>query len=126
MSYNRIIEAYASAARTASPTDVAVKRTSGDITFVGAIITIDVTAVAATPSVVFNVLGVDQKTGATWTILSSAAITGTGTTVLMIGEGIADETNLSANSLLPSEFRIDPVHADGDSITYSVSVEIVN
>ena len=126
MPANRVIEAYASAARTASPADFEVTRKSGDVGYFGAIITIDITAIAATPSVVFNIEGVDDLSGQTYTILSSAALTSVSTVVLQFGEGVTANANLAAEHFVPRRWRINPVHADADSITYSVSVEVLN
>ncbi|MAG24804.1 hypothetical protein CMI47_04420 [Candidatus Pacearchaeota archaeon] len=125
MAQNRRVTAYASTARTATPSDVEVPQKSGD-SGRGIIVTIDVTAITASPSVVFNIRGKDALSESTYLILASAAVTGTGTTVLMIGENMIDEANLSANALIPNTIVVDPVHGDSDSITYTVSVEIVN
>lgn len=115
---NTPFTAYASAARTASPAD-AVFVNYG---YLGVMIVIDVTAVTATPSVVFNIEGVDSLSGKVWTLLASAAITGTGTTVLEVHPGITASTNVRAKGAVPRNWQINPVHADADSITYSVAV----
>lgn len=108
---------YASAARTATPDTEELELPKGCRTghFV-----IDCTASAATPSVVFTVLGVDRASGKTYTILASAAITGTGTTVLRVGAGLTAAANLVANDTLPPVIRLQAVHGDADSITYSL------
>jgi len=107
-----------SAARTATPTKVNYLNHSAR----GVIVVIDVTAVTASPSVVFTIQGVDSTpaTPKYWTILASAAITGTGTTVLRVYPGLTAGANLVASDVLPHEWTIDCVHADADSITYSV------
>jgi len=89
-----------------------------------AIIVIDVTAVTATPSVVFTVQGKDLLSGKYYPILVAAAITGTGTTVLHVGDGTADLDDFATGTRLPRVWRIDAVHGDADSITYSVGADL--
>ncbi|GIH07417.1 hypothetical protein Rhe02_54840 [Rhizocola hellebori] len=111
-----IVDVYASAARTASPDTVELE-VAGHI---GMHLTIDATAATATPSVVFSILGVDRTSGKTYVILASAAVTGTGTTVLRVGPALTAAANLVANDILPPIIRISAVHGDADSLTYSV------
>jgi hypothetical protein len=111
----------ASAARTASVD-------SADMTnwnWRGGHIVIDVTAVAATPSIVVTVQGKDNVSGKYYTILASAAITGTGTTVLRVYPGVAAVANLAISDVLPRTWRVSVVAADADSITYSVGASQV-
>lgn len=109
-----------SAARTASP-DTCEYEVAG---YRGLTLVIDATASAATPSVVVTVLGVDRASGKTWTLLVSAAITGAGTTVLRIGPGLTAAANLVASDLLPPAIRIQSVHGDADSLTYSIGASL--
>jgi hypothetical protein len=106
---------FASAARTATSESTIVCNRSSGIFF------INVTAVTATPSVVFTIAGVDPASSATYTILQSAAITGTGLTVLRICTHLTAAANTVAKDLLPQALKITATHADTDSITYSVS-----
>lgn len=110
----------ASAARTATPTidDFRVGRAGG------LVVVIDVTAIVTTPSVVFTILGKDEVSAATWTILASAAVTATGTTVLQVHPTITAVANSKAAELVPALFTMTAVHADADSITYSVTASI--
>ncbi len=91
----------------------------------GAHIIIDVTADPAAASVVFTVRGVDPASGKTYDILVSAAIVAVGTTVLTIYPAAVITANVSANAALPEEFIIHAEHTDGDSITYSVGVNML-
>ncbi len=109
------IEFFGSLARTATATSKQSVGSKGG-TFI-----IDVSASAATPSVVFTILGVDPVSGGTITLLTSAAITGAGTTMLRIYPGITVTSNISASDILPEGVSITATHADTDSITYSVS-----
>lgn len=91
----------------------------------GVEIIIDVTAIAATPSVVFTIQGFDPLSGKYYTILASAAITGTGTTVLRVGPGLTAAANTVANFNLPRNWRVACTHGDADSITYSLAAQLV-
>jgi hypothetical protein len=82
---------------------------------------INVTAVAATPSVVFTIAGVSPNPGSpVYTILDSAAITGTGLTVLRVSPQLTAAANTIAKDMLPGALKITATHADTDSITYSM------
>ena len=86
---------------------------------------IDVTAISATPSVTFTIQGKDDLSGKYYTILASAAITGTGTTVLRVYPGLTAAANLTANDVLPGTWRLITTHGDADSITYSVGASLI-
>lgn len=111
----------ASAARTASVT--------GDdqinLGYRGLHLVIDVTAAAATPSVVFTIQGKDRTSGKYYTILASAAITATGTTVLRVYPDLTAAANTVVNDVLPECWRVIAVAADADSLTYSVGVSLL-
>ena len=112
---------YSSAARTASPTPSTLLNKFNT----GVQVIINVTATADTPSVVFNVQGKNGVTGEWYTLLASAAITGTGTTVLRVAPGETDAANAVEGAHLPRVWRVQAVHADADSITYSVGANLV-
>lgn len=111
----------ASAARTATPTIDTFRVVGGAQ---GLLVTIDATAAAATPSVVFTILGVDPVSAKTWTVLASAAVTGIATTVLRVSPHLTGSTNLIAKDVIPAYFTITAVHADSDSLTYSLGVQV--
>lgn len=92
----------------------------------GGIFIIDVTAAAATPSVVFTIAGLDPTSSKAYTILASAAITGTGTTVLRVHPELTAAANTIAKDMLPATVKVTATHADADSITYSVGFVGVN
>lgn len=108
--------AFASAARTATPTavDIDMSRHSG------VILLVDVTADPASASVVFNFDGYDPIADASWTLLDSAAVASVSHNVYDIWPGATAAANVAANKYVPGTLRITPVHADADSITYSV------
>lgn len=118
MASKQFVMAFPSAARTASPTDAIIDTRF----YAGVSVLINVTAIVSTPSVVFNIKGRDPSTGTEWLILASAAVTAVSNVQLDIFPGTDETANLSENAYLPMEIVIDPVHADADSITYSVGV----
>ena len=113
--------ALASAARTATANSADLVNYNGK----GLHVVIDVTAITATPSVVFTIQGKDALSGQYYTVLASAAITATGTTILRVHPGLTAAANTVANDLIPRTWRVNAVHADGDSITYSVGYSLV-
>jgi hypothetical protein len=118
---NKSVTLLASAARTATvATEIQTNNEAR-----GVHVVIDVTAAADTPSVVFTLQGYDPLSQKYYTILASAAITGTGTTVLRVYPGSTVTANLSAADVLPRLWRVNAVHADTDSITYSVGASVV-
>jgi hypothetical protein len=120
MAVNQDLVLLASAARTATVnTD---DQTNHD--FRGLHVIIDVTAIAATPSVVPKIQGKDIASGKYYDLLEGAAITGTGTTVLRVYPGIAAAANTKADDVLPRIWRVRFEHADADSITYSVGATL--
>lgn len=120
MADNRSVTLLASAARTAS---VATDDQSNS-QHRGVVVIINATAATSTPSVVATIQGKDELSGAYYTILASAAITGTGTTVLRVFPGATNASNLVANDVLPSTWRVNLVAADADSLTYSVAAQL--
>lgn len=94
----------------------------------GGHIIINVTAITASPSVVFKIQGRVPDTGTTalyYDILVSAAIVGTGVTVLKVFPGFPVTANVSVNDILPRTWRVIATHGDTDSITYSVTASLV-
>lgn len=105
---------FASAARTATST---VSLVTGSL---GCLLYINVTAVVSTPSVVFTLQGVDPGSDATYTILASAAITGTGQTILRVHPELTGASNTIAKDMLPHALKLVATHGNSNSITYSV------
>ena len=113
---------YPSAARTATPTPDTHRSWRLER---GGHFVIVVTAVTATPSVVPTIEGYDATSDTWYPVLIGVAITATGTTVLKVYPGIAAATNACASDMLPQSWRVTMTHADADSITYSVSANLV-
>lgn len=91
----------------------------------GMILVIDCTAISASPSVTFTIEGKDPASGKYYTILTSAAITGTGTTVLRVHPDLTAAANTVAKDMIPAVWRVTATHGDADSITYSVGASLV-
>lgn len=111
-----------SAARIAAP-DTQEFEAQG-VEFERLVLVVDVTAITDTPSITVTVSGVDRVSGKVFTLLVSAAIVATGTTVLRIGPALTAAANLVANDLVPPVFRVAVAHGDADSITYSVGAQL--
>ena len=112
---------FASAARTATANsaDISSRGYAGGIFFV------NVSAVSGTsPSMTLNIQHKDPLSGQYKTIGSSAAITATGTTMLVIYPGIAGVANTNFNNILGEEFRINAtITGTSPSFTFSVSFD---
>lgn len=112
---------FARVARTATATATIATKS------LGGLFIINVSAVTDTPSVTFTISGVDPSNSAnTWDILASAAITGTGTTVLRVHPSLTASANAIAKDILPAALKVTATHADTDSITYSMEFVGVN
>ena len=112
---------FASEARTAIATSYDISNPSGT----GLVLTIVVTAAANTPSVTFTIEGKDPTSGTYYTILTSAAITGTGTTTLRVHPDLTAATNTVAKDMLPAVWRVKTAVGDTDSLTYSVGASMI-
>lgn len=119
---SKSIIALHSAARTATVNSntIEVKK------FNGAHVILDVTAVAATPSIVLKIQAQDPASEKWYDLLESAAVTGTGTNVYKVLGGVAATANVSVSDKIPEKIRIRVEHADADSITYSVGINLVD
>lgn len=82
---------------------------------------IDVTAIVTAPSVVFTIQGYSALAANYYTLLVSAAITAVGTTVLRVYPALTAAANLVANDNLPPLWRVNAVHGNANSISYSVN-----
>jgi hypothetical protein len=108
-------------ARTAVATSQDISNHDGT----GLVLTIVATAVVNTPSVTFTIEGKDPTSGTYYTILTSAAITGAGTTVLRVHPDLTAATNTVAKDMLPAVWRVKTAVSDTDTLTYSVGASMV-
>lgn len=110
------VSVFGSAARTASENSPDLNNNNSQNVH----LLINVSAITATPSVVFTIQGKEPIGGLYYDLLASPAITATGTTVLKVGPGLEPVANGAAADFLPVNWRVKAVHGDADSITYSV------
>jgi len=110
-----------SAARVASPAALARFLNHGHR---GIHVVVNVTALTAAPSVVVTLQGVDAF-GATYDLLVGTAITATGKIDFKLYPGIGQLAGRSASDVLPSIWTLGLVHGNADSITYTVSAELI-
>lgn len=104
-----------SAARTATTSATVHVESASGLFF------IDVTALTAGASLVFTIAGVSPTNSATtYTILTSAAITATGLTVLRVHPQLAAAANTIAKDVLPSALKVTCTAADSKSVTYEM------
>lgn len=122
---------FASAARTAT-------HSSADQTnlgYRGIVITANATAETDTASVTFSLQRKDPASGTYTTILTSAALESVTSLVMRVYPGLNDLIDADAmgqvaianvaNDVLPAVWRLTCTHADADSITYSVGIDLI-
>lgn len=119
---NQDLTVLASAARTIATNSADIVNYNGRFLRVD----IDITAIAGSPSLTFTVKAKDALSGVYSTILASAALVGTGHTVLLIGPGLTPAANLVANAPLPRTFRVEVAVGSADSVTYSIGAVLSN
>lgn len=113
--YKEVIQVLGSAARTADSNTPFRPRSRGGL------LIIDVTADPAAASVTFTWQGVTPDYASNYTILASAAITGTGQTILRVHTDLTAAANTIAKDMLPEVCNLNANHVDTDSMTYSVT-----
>lgn len=73
-----------------------------------------------------SILGVDEASGKTWTILDAAAQSTVSTKVLKVGASLAAVTNLVANDVLPATVRVSIAHTTTNSLTRTIGAQLVS
>lgn len=121
----------ASAARTATP-DFQLDQSGdyGPLTnhqrFRGAHILLDVSAIAATPSLTVDIEGYDYGSDSWYNILTSAAVTTVSFNIYKVHPDLTAVANLIAADGLPFLWRVTVTAADADSATYSLAVNYLD
>lgn len=113
---NEAITVLASAARTATTNSSDLVNYNGR----GVLVVIDVTAVTGSASVTVALQTKETIGNKYVTVLTSAAITGTGQTRLRCYPGITPVANEAVSDLIGRTWRVVVTHGTADSITYSV------
>jgi hypothetical protein len=88
---------------------------------------INITAISGTsPTLTVTLQGVDTASSAVYTILVSAALTATGTTVLSVYPGLTAAANTVANAILPRTFNIKYViGGTSPSVTATIGASVI-
>jgi hypothetical protein len=119
----------ASAARTATPTvgpGNDINYLTNHQRFKGAHVILDVTAIAATPSVTIDIEGYDYGSGTWYNIGTGTAVTSVSTTVFKVHPDLTAAAGSVFKDGLPFLWRVTSTHADADSITYSLAVNYLD
>ena len=87
---------------------------------------VDVTAISGTlATLTILIEGFDPTSGKYYTLLQSAGLTATGTTVLHLGPGLPATANVSANAILTRNFRVRfTITGTTPSVTFSVGASV--
>jgi hypothetical protein len=118
---HKTIEVFNAAAITADPTPVDRHNSEGQR---GICAVIDITA-GTTLSLTLRIQHLDPISGKYVNILSSAALTGVGTTRLIVYPGCVAAANAVANEPLPELYRIVVNHGNANAATYKVSACLI-
>jgi hypothetical protein len=91
-------------------------------------IVVNITAISGTtPTLTVTLQGKDPASGAYYTILASAALSATGTTVLTVYPALPATANQSANDVLPPTFRIiTAIGGTAPAVTATVGASLIN
>lgn len=88
---------------------------------------IDITAVGGTPTLTVTIEGKDATSGKYYTLLASAALSATGTTILKVYPGIVAAANAAANDVIPINWRVKAVVAGTTpSVTATIAASLIN
>jgi hypothetical protein len=115
------LTAFASAARTATPT--AYQFSPGRSKAVRVVI--DTTAAGTSPTTVPTIEALDSATGKWVVLLTGAAITATGTVALEVGVGVTAVANLAAGKPLADTLRLNMTHGNSTSHTYTAGITLI-
>ncbi len=88
----------------------------------GVVVVADITAATGTIAVTVSIQGKDAASGKYYTLLTSASLTGTGTTVLTVYPGLTPAANVTVSNVLPSTWRV--VVVSGPGVTPAVTMTV--
>lgn len=93
----------------------------------GVKVVVDITALTGTsPTLTATIQGKDTASGKYYTLLDSAALSATGTTVLTVYPGLTAAANSKADDLIPDVFRvITAIGGTTPAVTATVSCTIL-
>lgn len=113
--------ALASAARTATTASADL----GNPDARGVMIFLDLTAFVTAASLTLSIQGKDPASGKYVTLLSGAAVTTVSTNVYTVHPAITETANVDAAVPLPATWRVNVVHGNANSTTYSVGFSLL-
>lgn len=91
----------------------------------GLILVFDITAVPGVDTVTLTIQGKDETSGKYYTILAGAAQSAVGTVVMRVYPGLSATANLTANDVLPRNWRVNVAHSAATNFTYSVGAALI-
>jgi hypothetical protein len=109
-----------SAARTATVASAALSGRR----FRGVSLYVKITA-GTTLSITPQLEGLDQASGDWYLLLAGTALTGVSVKRLTVAPGITVVANASAADVLPDQWRVNMVHGNANSATYTVGASLI-
>lgn len=89
-------------------------------------LTIDITAITGTtPTLTVTIQGKDSASGKYYTLLASAALNATGTTVLKVYPGITAAANVSVSDILPRNWRVITAIGGTAAVTATIAASVI-
>lgn len=85
---------------------------------------VDITALGASATLTVTIEGRDPEANKAYTLLASAALASTGTTILKVYPGLTAASNLVASDILPTNWRIKAVGAT-EAVTATISAQLM-
>lgn len=89
-----------------------------------AVVVINITALSGGGTCTITLQGKDELSGQYYTILASAALNGTGTTVLRVDPSLTASANTIAADIVPRKWRVISTHSSA-TVTATVGVSLV-
>ncbi|RAV22205.1 hypothetical protein [Paenibacillus contaminans] len=114
--HNEILTVLPSAARTTAQSSQDFENFHNR----GVKVVVDITAVTGSPILTVKIQGKDHTSGKYYDILTSAALTAQGTTVLTVYPGVTPVTNVTIDNVIPRFWRVSVTVGNSDSATYSI------
>jgi hypothetical protein len=118
---NKAGTALASAARTTTTASGDISNPDGR----GVWVVLDLTAFTTAASLTLSIQGKDPASGKYVTLFTSAAVTTVSTNAYVVYPGITETANVDASVPVPKTFRVNVVHGNANSTTYSVGYSTV-
>lgn len=114
------LEIFPAAARTTAQTGTDLT----NMAHCGVKVVVDVTTYTA-GSLTVTIQGKDRASGKYYTLLASAALAATGTTVYTVYPALTAAANVTASDVLPESWRVITAVGGSQSITYSVGASLL-